>query len=49
MTEEEKKKLRDGFRKSEPEEIDDSYWTDERKIESAKRIIEKLQLKGELQ
>lgn len=36
------------FLKKEEEPEEDTYWTDERKIESAKRIIKKLGLEGEL-
>jgi len=49
MTDAEKRKLLDGFKKPEPEVIDDDYWTDDRLIEAAKRIIKKLRLHGELQ
>ena len=48
MTEDEKKKMREGFKKPVTEEEPD-YWTDDRLIETAKRIIKKLGIKGELQ
>ena len=50
MTEDEKKKLREGFKKPvKPETVEDNYWTDDRLIESAKRIIKRLGLEGKLQ
>ena len=48
MTEDEKKKMREAFSKPVTEEPD-NYWTDDRLIEMAKRIIKRLGLKGELQ
>ena len=48
MTEEEKRKMREGFVKQEPEEATADYWTDDRLIEAAKRIIKRLGIKGEL-
>ena len=49
MTEEEKKKMLAGFQK--PPEIpeQDTYWTEDRLRETAKRIIKRLHLEGELQ
>lgn len=49
MTEDEKKKLLDGFKKPDGEEVDDEYWTEERLLEVAKQIIERLGINGKLQ
>jgi hypothetical protein len=49
VTEDEKKKMLSGFEKPVQDDVDDGYWTDERLIEMAKRIIERLHLEGELQ
>ena len=49
MTDAEKRKLLDGFLKPETEVIDDDYWTEDRLIEAAKRIIARLGINGELQ
>ena len=49
MTEEEKKKLLNGFSKPETDTEAEDYWTKERLIAAAKRIIKRLNLKGELQ
>ena len=49
MTEDEKKKMLAGFEKPAQDDVEDGYWTDERLIEMAKRIIERLGLDGELQ
>ena len=51
MTDEEKKKMREGFLKKKPEEpekIEDDYWTNERLIAMAQRIKDKLGLSEEL-
>jgi len=49
MTDAEKKKLLDGFRQSDQDEdgIDDP-WTEEDILEAAKRIMERMNIKGEL-
>ena len=49
MTEDQKKKLLDGFQKPEEEETDDDYWTEDRLLEVAKQIIERLGLDEKLQ
>ena len=49
MTEDEKKKMLAGFQKPEGEEVDDGYWTEDRLLEVAKQIIERLEIEGELQ
>ena len=50
MTDAEKQKMLAAFVPTQQEpEFDDSYWTDERLIEAAKRIIRRLDLDEELQ
>lgn len=48
MTEDQKKRLLDGFRKTaDDDEITDD-WTEEEVLEAGKRIIERLGIEGEL-
>ena len=47
MTQEEKKRMLDSFRK--PVKEPEDPWTEERLLEAAKRIIERLGLNEELQ
>ena len=49
MTEDEKKKMLASFEKPVQDDVDDTYWTDERMILAAKRIIARLGINGELQ
>lgn len=49
MTDDEKKKLLDGFKKPDEEDLDDGYWTDQRLLAVAKQIIERLGINGKLQ
>ena len=49
MTEDQKRKLLDGFQKPDEDEVDDDYWTEERLLAVAKQIIERLGIEGELQ
>lgn len=39
----------DGFRKDPADDLDEGYWTEERILTAAKRIIKKLRIEGELQ
>ena len=47
MTEEEKRKTFEEFKKTEPEQEDP--WTEEEILKAAKRIIRRLGIEGELQ
>lgn len=48
MDEEQKKKLFEGFKKVEPQDFDNDYWTEERLLITAKKVKFRLGLKEEL-
>lgn len=49
MTDDERKKMLDGFQQNVQDEAEDDPWTEEEILKAVKRIIERLGIDGELQ